>query len=85
MGPREPSTASKRPNTCICKNIKILQDFADFESKAIQDSIGRPKKATKRHLNSFENLKKGSHEWDHFLFVDQSRNHFGITLGCKSP
>ena len=59
MGSKRPLKSLKVATTCICKNLKkpsVVYGF--WGSKAVQDSLGRPKKAPKRRLKSSKGFKK---------------------------
>ena len=59
MGSERPIKSFKVAKTCICKNLKQPAVFHCFwASKAVQDSLGRPKKAPKRRLKSSKGFKK---------------------------
>ena len=59
MGSKRPIKSFKVAKTCICKNLKKHCSFHCFwASKAVQDSLGRPKKAPKRRLKSSKGFKK---------------------------
>ena len=59
MGSKRPIKRFKVAKTCIWKNLKNCQAFDGFwASKAVQDSLGRPKKASKRLLQSSKGFKK---------------------------
>ena len=59
MGSKRPIKSFKVAKTCICKNNEKHLVFDGFwGSKAVQDSLGRPKKAPKRHLKSSKGFKK---------------------------
>ena len=51
MGPKRPIKSFKVPKTCICNDLKMLSFLRGFcGSTAVQESLGRPKKAPKIHL-----------------------------------
>ena len=59
MGSKRPIKSFKVAKTCIRKNIKQPAVFDGFwGSKAVQDSLGRSKKAPKRRLKSSKGFKK---------------------------
>ena len=59
MGSKRPIKSFKVAKTCICKNLKKQCVFHGFwVSKAVQDSLGRPKKAPKRRLKSSKGFKQ---------------------------
>ena len=58
LGPDRPKRGQV-PKPCICKTLKTILLFQAFlGSKAVQDSLGRPRKAPKRHLKGSKTSKK---------------------------
>ena len=68
MRPRRPSRASKYPKPPFTITLKTVSFCLRFwGSKAVQDSLGRPKKAPKRHHRSdFYNFLE--YFWSRFWF-----------------
>ena len=58
MGPRGPSRASKYRKPALANTLKNQRRSMFLGSKAFQDSLGRPKKAPKRHPKSSNTSKK---------------------------
>ena len=85
-GPKRAIKSFRVPRTCICNNLKTLFVFFKFlGSKAVQDSLGRPKKAPKRHLNGSKTSNKKDLEIDQ-MFTNLLANfgdHFGVEIGSK--
>ena len=79
---KQPSKASKTPNSSILKNIKKTISFLMFlTTKASQESLKRPKKAPKRHPKNSKTPKKGPKIGPkNYKKLDQ----FWGTLGKKS-
>ena len=76
MGSKRPIKSFKVAKTCICKNLKKHYVFHCFgASKAVQDSLGRPKKAPKRRLKSSKGFKKVDPKMEPILIT------FWITFG----
>ena len=89
MGSKRPINSFKVAKTCICKNLEKPAVFHGFwASKAVQDSLGRPKKAPNRRLMSSKGLKKvdpnyspNGTNFDNFL--DHFWGTFGVHFGAK--
>ena len=80
MGSKRPIKSFKVAKTCICKNLKKQYVFHGFwASKAVQDSLGRPKKAPKRHLKSSKGFKKVDPKMEPILTTYWTT--FGALLG----
>ena len=80
MGSKRPIKSFKVAKTCICKNLKKQCVFHGFwSSKAIQDSLGRPKKAPKRRLKSSKGFKKVDPKMEPILTTFWTT--FGVLLG----
>jgi hypothetical protein len=95
LGPDGPKRGQDGPNRTTCSEVvkssnrlrpEIASVFAMFlGSKSIQDSLGMPKKAPERHLESFGQLKKESQDGSDFLQVVESIvGSFGVTLGSAT-
>ena len=77
MGSKRPIKSFKVAKTCICKNPKKHLVFNCFwGSKAVQDSLGRPKKAPKRRLKSSKGFKKEDPQMQQILAI------FWTTVGA---
>ena len=77
MGSKRPTKSFKGAKTCICKNLEKHYVFHGFwVSKAVQDSLGRPKKAPKRRLKSSKGFKKVDPKIEPILIT------FWITFGA---
>ena len=77
MGSKRPIKSFKVAKTCICKKLKKHYVFRGFwASKAVQDSLGRPKKAPKRRLKSSKGFKKVDPK------IEQSLIIFWISFGA---
>ena len=76
MGPREPFRASIYRKTAFANTLTKTCSFSMFwGSRAVQDSLGRPETAPKRHLKSSKTSKKGVKKWTGFLLI------FGLLWG----
>ena len=80
MGSKRPIKSFKVAKTCICKNLKKQYVFHGFwSSKAVQDSLGRPKKAPKRRLTSSKGFKQVDPKMEPILATFWTT--FGALLG----
>ena len=79
MGSKRPIKSFKVAKTCIWKNLKKpLFVYGFWASKAAQDSLGRPKKASKRHLKSSKGFKKVDPKMEPILTICWTT--FGLLL-----
>ena len=66
-GTKRATKSFKVPNPALAKTLKRKSDLRFFGFKAVQDSLERPKKAPKRHLNGSKTFKKGIQRWTIFV------------------
>ena len=68
-------------NPAFAKTLKTIRVFRFLGSKAVYDSLGRPKKAPKRHLNGSKTFtNRGPTKGQIFTIF---WTHFGIFFGVK--
>ena len=88
IGPRRGQDGTKRaikdskdPKSCICKNLKKPLVFQGFWGPGTsQESLRRPKKATKRHPKSSKTQQKRDPKMDHKII--NFWTNFGAILGA---
>ena len=88
MSPREPSGASKTKKQPFQNHYKTLCFYTFLGPEASQESLKRPKKASKRHPKSSKTSKTGSKNGPQnskFLdkFLDNFGSHFWIQNSLK--